>query len=256
MKIALINYSFTPLMSAISTRLNESGHQFITATATGNGCNSPHNVVDLKIGNRVDRAVHNALAWLSDTHGMHSTRVTASLLDRIIALNPDVVHLAGLNNSFINIPFMAYVLMRCKMPVALSVTEGTIPGTGRKSLIKRDRFRRKTIESTFGAWDLLHLVCDSKHTAERAAEEGLDGHPTYIISTDDTAKAVEQYITLYDNIKYRRKQAPPPKGCVHLALQRIHGAVHSPRAGTRRRLRAPCPVPADGNIGSRRDDRG
>lgn len=38
-------------------------------------------------------------------------------------------------------------------------------------------------------------------TAERAAEEGLDGHPTYIISTDDTAKAVEQYITLYDNIK-------------------------------------------------------
>ncbi|WP_302980224.1 hypothetical protein [uncultured Muribaculum sp.] len=201
MKITLINYSFTPLMSAISTRLNESGHQFITATATGNGCNSPHNVVDLKIGNRVDRAVHNALAWLSDTHGMHSTRVTASLLDRIIALNPDVVHLAGLNNSFINIPFMAYVLMRCKMPVALSVTEGTIPGTGRKSLIKRDRFRRKTIESTFGAWDLLHLVCDSKHTAERAAEEGLDGHPTYIISTDDTAKAVEQYITLYDNIK-------------------------------------------------------
>lgn len=201
MKIALINYSFTPLMSAISTRLNESGHQFITATATGNGCNSPHNVVDTKIGNRVDRAVHNALAWLSDTHGMHSTRVTASLLDRIIALNPDVVHLAGLNNSFINIPFMAYVLMRCKMPVALSVTEGTIPGTGRKSLIKRDRFRRKTIESTFGAWDLLHLVCDSKHTAERAAEEGLDGHPTYIISTDDTAKAVEQYITLYDNIK-------------------------------------------------------
>ncbi|WP_304638074.1 hypothetical protein [uncultured Muribaculum sp.] len=201
MKIALINYSFTPLMSAISTRLNESGHQFITATATGNGCNSPHNVVDLKIGNRIDRAVHNALGWLSDTHGMHSTRVTASLLDRIIALNPDVVHLAGLNNSFINIPFMAYVLMRCKMPVALSVTEGTIPGTGRKSLIKRDRFRRKTIESTFGAWDLLHLVCDSKHTAERAAEEGLDGHPTYIISTDDTAKAVEQYITLYDNIK-------------------------------------------------------
>lgn len=201
MKIVLINYSFTPLMSAISTRLNESGHQAIIATATGNGCNSPHNVVDLKIGNRIDRAVHNALGWLSDTHGMHSTRVTASLLDRIIALNPDVVHLAGLNNSFINIPFMAYVLMRCKMPVALSVTEGTIPGTGRKSLIKRDRFRRKTIESTFGAWDLLHLVCDSKHTAERAAEEGLDGHPTYIISTDDTAKAVEQYITLYDNIK-------------------------------------------------------
>lgn len=201
MKIVLINYSFTPLMSAISTRLNESGHQFITATATGNGCNSPHNVADLKIGNSVDRAVHNALAWLSDTHGMHSTRVTASLLDRIIALNPDVVHLAGLNNSFINIPFMAYVLMRCKMPVALSVTEGTIPGTGRKSLIKRDRFRRRTMESTFGAWDLLHLVCDSKHTAERTAEEGLDGHPTYIISTDDTAKAVEQYITLYDNIK-------------------------------------------------------
>ena len=201
MKIVLINYSFTPLMSAISTRLNESGHQFITATATGNGCNSPHNVVDLKIGNRIDRAVHNALGWLSDTHGMHSTRVTASLLDRIIALNPDVVHLVGSNNAFLNIPFMAYVLMRCKMPVALSVTEGTIPGTGRKSLIKRDRFRRRTMESTFGAWDLLHLVCDSKHTAERAAEEGLDGHPTYIISTDDTAKAVEQYITLYDNIK-------------------------------------------------------
>ena len=113
----------------------------------------------------------------------------------------DIANLAGLNNSFINIPFMAYVLMRCKMPVALSVTEGTIPGTGHNALIKRDRFRRRTMESTFGAWDLLHLVCDSKHTAERAAEEGLDGHPTYIISTDDTAKAVEQYITLYDNIK-------------------------------------------------------
>lgn len=200
MKIVLINYSVTPMMTAIAKRLEELGHQAIIATATGD-VEGSRRMADLKIGNSVDRAVHNALAWLSDTHGMHSTRVTASLLDRIIALNPDVVHLAGLNNSFINIPFMAYVLMRCKMPVALSVTEGTIPGTGRKSLIKRDRFRRRTMESTFGAWDLLHLVCDSKHTAERAAEEGLDGHPTYIISTDDTAKAVEQYITLYDNIK-------------------------------------------------------
>lgn len=201
MKIALINYSFTPLMSAISTRLNESGHQFITATATGNGCNSPHNVVDLKIGNRIDRAVHNALGWLSDTHGMHSTRVTASLLDRIIALNPDVVHLVGSNNAFLNIPFMAYVMMRCKMPVVLSLTEDTIPGTGHNALIKRGKFRRKTIESTFRAWDLLHIVCDSKHTAECAILNGLDGHPTYIISYDDTSKAAEQYVTLYDNIK-------------------------------------------------------
>lgn len=200
MKIVLINYSFTPLMSAISTRLNESGHQAIIATATGD-VEGSRRMADLKIGNRIDRAVHNALGWLSDTHGMHSTRVTASLLDRIIALNPDVVHLAGLNNSFINIPFMAYVMMRCKMPVVLSLTEDTIPGTGHNALIKRGKFRRKTIESTFRAWDLLHIVCDSKHTAECATLNGLDGHPTYIISNDDTSKAAEQYVTLYDNIK-------------------------------------------------------
>lgn len=138
MKIVLINYSVTPMMTAIAKQLKGLGHQAIIATATG-GDEGSRCMTDLKIGNSVDRAVHNALAWLSDTHGMHSTRVTASLLDRIIALNPDVVHLAGLNNSFINIPFMAYVLMRCKMPVALSVTEATIPGTGRKSLIKRDK---------------------------------------------------------------------------------------------------------------------
>ena len=200
MKIVLINYSVTPMMTAIAKRLEELGHQAIIATATGD-VEGSRRMADLKIGNSVDRAVHNALAWLSDTHGMHSTRVTASLLDRIIALNPDVVHLAGLNNSFINIPFMAYVLMRCKMPVVLSLTEDTIPGTGHNALIKRGKFRRKTIESTFRAWDLLHIVCDSKHTAECATLNGLDGHPTYIISNDDTSKAAEQYVTLYDNIK-------------------------------------------------------
>ena len=114
MKIVLINYSVTPMMTAIAKQLKGLGHQAIMATATGD-VEGSRCMTDLKIGNSVDRAVHNALAWLSDTHGMHSTRVTASLLDRIIALNPDVVHLAGLNNSFINIPFMAYVLMRCKM---------------------------------------------------------------------------------------------------------------------------------------------
>lgn len=200
MKIVLINYSVTPMMTAIAKRLEELGHQAIIATATGD-VEGSRRMADLKIGNSVDRAVHNALAWLSDTHGMHSTRVTASLLDRIIALNPDVVHLAGLNNSFINIPFMAYVMMRCKMPVVLSLTEDTIPGTGHNALIKRGKFRRKTIESTFRAWDLLHIVCDSKHTAECATLNGLDGHPTYIISNDDTSKAAEQYVTLYDNIK-------------------------------------------------------
>lgn len=87
------------------------------------------------------------------------------------------------------------------MPVVLSLTEDTIPGTGHNALIKRGKFRRKTIESTFRAWDLLHIVCDSKHTAECAILNGLDGHPTYIISNDDTSKAAEQYVTLYDNIK-------------------------------------------------------
>lgn len=200
MKIVLINYSVTPMMTAIAKRLEELGHQAITATATGD-VEGSRRMADLKIGNSVDRAVHNALAWLSDTHGMHSTRVTASLLDRIIALNPDVVHLVGSNNAFLNIPFMAYVMMRCKMPVVLSLTEDTIPGTGHNALIKRGKFRRKTIESTFRAWDLLHIVCDSKHTAECATLNGLDGHPTYIISNDDTSKAAEQYVTLYDNIK-------------------------------------------------------
>ena len=200
MKIVLINYSVTPMMTAIAKRLEELGHQAIIATATGD-VEGSRRMADLKIGNSVDRAVHNALAWLSDTHGMHSTRVTASLLDRIIALNPDVVHLVGSNNAFLNIPFMAYVMMRCKMPVVLSLTEDTIPGTGHNALIKRGKFRRKTIESTFRAWDLLHIVCDSKHTAECATLNGLDGHPTYIISNDDTSKAAEQYVTLYDNIK-------------------------------------------------------
>lgn len=200
MKIVLINYSVTPMMTAIAKRLEELGHQAIIATATGD-VEGSRRMADLKIGNSVDRAVHNALGWLSDTHGMHSTRVTASLLDRIIALNPDVVHLVGSNNAFLNIPFMAYVMMRCKMPVVLSLTEDTIPGTGHNALIKRGKFRRKTIESTFRAWDLLHIVCDSKHTAECAILNGLDGHPTYIISNDDTSKAAEQYVTLYDNIK-------------------------------------------------------
>lgn len=200
MKIVLINYSVTPMMTAIAKRLKELGHQAIIATATGDVEGSCR-MADLKIGNSVDRAVHNALAWLSDTHGMHSTRVTASLLDRIIALNPDVVHLAGLNNSFINIPFMAYVLMRCKMPGCAVGDRGHHTGHRAEVADKARQVPRKTMESTFGAWDPLHLVCDSKHTAERAAEERLDGHPTYIISTDDTAKAVEQYITLYDNIK-------------------------------------------------------
>lgn len=200
MKIVLINYSVTPMMTAIAKQLKGLGHQAIMATATGD-VEGSRCMTDLKIGNSVDRAVHNALAWLSDTHGMHSTRVTASLLDRIIALNPDVVHLVGSNNAFLNIPFMAYVMMRCKMPVVLSLTEDTIPGTGHNALIKRGKFRRKTIESTFRAWDLLHIVCDSKHTAECAILNGLDGHPTYIISNDDTSKAAEQYVTLYDNIK-------------------------------------------------------
>lgn len=71
----------------------------------------------LKIGSKLDQLNHLVQTRAFDTHGFHSKRATAKLLNQILEINPDVIHLHNLHGYYLNVELLFDFLKRYGKPV-------------------------------------------------------------------------------------------------------------------------------------------
>ena len=78
---------------------------------------NPGHSTQIRIGSDRGIRLHKRLAKYLDTHGLHSTRVTRRLIERIREINPDVIHLHNLHGDYINYRVLFEYLRTTATPV-------------------------------------------------------------------------------------------------------------------------------------------
>jgi putative colanic acid biosynthesis glycosyltransferase len=94
--------------------LKEQGHESYIAYGrdTPISCNTP-----IKIGNKIDNYAHVVITRIFDKHGFGSKKATKEFIDKIIELDPDVIHLHNIHGYYINVELLFDYLKRADKPV-------------------------------------------------------------------------------------------------------------------------------------------
>ncbi len=121
MKVLLINsvpYGSTGrIVFELYKKLKENGHQAKMAFGY-----SYHPIKQLKgkyikIGNPLDKKLHNTLTLFKGYHGVYSVRATRKLIKQIKEYKPDVLHLHNLHSGYINIPLLFEYIKQSRIKV-------------------------------------------------------------------------------------------------------------------------------------------
>jgi len=98
----------------IGRLLIEQGHEsFIAYGRTSNNSRSEL----IKIGSRVDHAMHLVRTRIFDLHGFGSINATELLISKVKELNPDIIHLHNLHGYYLNIEVLFKYLRVFNKPV-------------------------------------------------------------------------------------------------------------------------------------------
>ena len=192
MKILIIDYLPDEKTAEIAIAATQHNHKVYIASA--------ETPVDTRIrrtytiGNSIDRIMHHAIGYLSDSYHLHSTRPTSALLNHIVEINPDIIHIHDIEKHYLNLPLLAYVLSHYKIPTLLTIGNPDNLYKNNKALIKRPRYNEELFTNTLESWDLLHLAFTDK---EASRHKLTANHPGYII---DNSKAAETYLQIYESI--------------------------------------------------------
>ncbi len=71
----------------------------------------------IKIGNKWDISIHGIKSRLFDMHGLGSKNATKKLIEQIINLKPDVIHLHNIHGYYLNFEILFRFLSASKIPV-------------------------------------------------------------------------------------------------------------------------------------------
>lgn len=93
--------------------LDKGGESFF---AFGRDTNSSKST-KIKVGNKIDFYHHVLISRVFDRHGFGSKRSTESLIKKIHAVNPDIIHLHNIHGYFINIRILFEFLSKFNKPV-------------------------------------------------------------------------------------------------------------------------------------------
>lgn len=152
------------------------------------------------IGNAPDRIMHKILAYISDTHMLHSTRPTANLIDDIYINRPDLLHINNAHLDYINLPFLAQAMIKMQIPTVITLPENYPATEDMASLFKRKKFNGRMWDLLFEMWDLLFVVAPNKAVAEKAYTGSLQGHPIHIIEQNDAGLMAKEYHSLFHSL--------------------------------------------------------
>lgn len=192
MKILIIDYKPGKELADICAYATAAGHRIEIASAIES--EDPRIKPSFNIGNRADRITHHAIGYISDSYHLHSTRPTSTLLNRIVTLSPDIIHIYNIEEPYLNLPLIAYVLARYKIPTLITLRNPDNIYRNKKALIKRTAHNHGIFTATFAEWDLLHLAFEKREAAEH---EISIYHPGYHI---DPVNPPSSYLKIYEAI--------------------------------------------------------
>lgn len=102
------------IVTDINDILIEKGHESYIAY----GRNMPKNCSDaIKIGTNIDNYIHVAKTKILDKHGFGSKKSTKDFVNKIIELDPDVIHLHNIHGYYLNIEVLFNYLKKANKPV-------------------------------------------------------------------------------------------------------------------------------------------
>ena len=73
------------------------------------------------VGDKLDLAVHAVATRLFDAHGLASKRGTRQFIERIKAIDPDVIHIHNIHGYFLNYPLLFNYLQESGKPVVWTI---------------------------------------------------------------------------------------------------------------------------------------
>jgi putative colanic acid biosynthesis glycosyltransferase len=98
----------------IHNLLIKQGHE--SHIAYGRGLSKNCNTT-IKIGGKIDNYAHAAITRILDKHGFGSRKATKIFLKKVIALDPDIVHLHNIHGYYINIELLFNYLKESDKPI-------------------------------------------------------------------------------------------------------------------------------------------
>lgn len=75
----------------------------------------------IKIGTSYDIIVHGVASRIFDKHGLLSKKATIKLINDIIILKPDIIHLHNLHGYYLNYPILFNYLKTLKIPIIWTI---------------------------------------------------------------------------------------------------------------------------------------
>jgi len=198
MRLFLIDYNLSDVTRSI---INTCGSNDTCHIALAEHSSEESDICSItSIGNSLERKVHRALAYISDTHMMHSTQSTSTLIDEIGFARPNIVHLNNVHMNFFNLPFLANALIKMQIPTVITLSSGFPVSENLPAIIKRRNYNRRIFKTIFSMWDLLFVVAPNESTAKLASDSLFDTTPMYIIEQTDRESMSSKYSTLFLNI--------------------------------------------------------
>lgn len=198
MRLFLIDYNLSDVTRSIIKTCGSDDTCHIALAEHSSEEPDIHNITS--IGNSLERKVHQALAYISDTYMMHSTRSTSTLIDEIGHARPDIVHLNNVHMNFLNLPFLANALIKMQIPTVITLSSSFPVYESLPAIIKRKSHNRRILKTIFGMWDLLFAVAPNKSIAKLASDSLFDTTPMYIIEQTDMESMSSKYSSLFINI--------------------------------------------------------
>ncbi|MCH4154943.1 MAG: glycosyltransferase [Muribaculaceae bacterium] len=186
------------------TFMRNSGEVYIAA---GQGRSLVDGVQFVKIGNRIDEYAHALFTRLNDSHGLHSDRATSNLIEEIIRIQPQIIHVHNVHGYYLNFPMLFSFLKKTEIPVVMTMHDSwmitghcTSPiysecqlyrdaschdcpqhGSYPKSYIDRSKRNITIKKEILSDFKNLFIVTGSEWMSELVHESWLGSHPIFTI---------------------------------------------------------------------------
>ena len=119
--VVRLNTSTGRIMKEIGELAMASGWESYVAYSGARDGMPAHSSKLVPVGDKLDLAVHAVATRLFDAHGLASKRGTRQFIERIKAIDPDVIHIHNIHGYFLSYPLLFNYLQESGKPVVWTI---------------------------------------------------------------------------------------------------------------------------------------